>query len=181
MLLLSSLIRGSLRLRALRVVRRAVLRSIGGLLAAAGDSFRRRFGLCCSRRGCRRSVLPPSVRFLGQGVYLEAAILLACLQALIGGVPSDDTPVAGVSKKTVVRWLSWWTSTFPSSPTWLWIRGRLMRPVDETQLPRSFLERVAQNLGDTPEVARVLAIVPRWLAPLTTPSMSNPSRFLAKD
>ena len=126
-------------------------------------------------------MLPPSVRFLGQGVYLEAAILLACLQALIGGVPSDDTPVAGVSKKTVVRWLSWWTSTVPSSPTWLWIRGRLMRPVDETQLPRSFLERVAQNLGDTPEVARVLAIVPRWLAPLTTPSMSNPSRFLAKD
>ena len=84
-----------------------MLRSIGGLLAAAGDSFRRRFGLCCSRRGCRRSVLPPSVRFLGQSVYLEAAILLACLQALIGGVPSDDTPVAGVSKKTVVRWLSW--------------------------------------------------------------------------
>ena len=105
----------------------------GGLLAAAGEEFRRRFSFCCSREGCRRSVLPPSVRFLGQRVYLEAVILLACLQALIGEVPRGSS-AAAVPKKTVGRWLSWWTSTFLLSPTWLWIRGRLMPPVDETQV-----------------------------------------------
>lgn len=149
----------------------------GGLLAAAGEEFRRRFGLCCSREGCRRSVLPPSVRFLGQRVYLEAVILLACLHALIGEVPGG-APVAAVPKKTVRRWLSWWTSTFLSSPTWLWIRGRLMPPVDETQVPRSFIERVAQGLGDAPDVGQVLTIAAQWLAPLTTRSLSDPSRFL---
>lgn len=149
----------------------------GGLLAAAGEEFRRRFGLCCSREGCRRSVLPPSVRFLGRRVYLEAVILLACLQALIGVLPSGS-PVASVPKKTVGRWLSWWTSTFPSSQTWLWMCGRLMPPVDVTQLPRSFLERVAQSLGDTPDVGQVLTMAARWLAPLTTRSMSDPTRFL---
>lgn len=152
----------------------------GGLLAAAGEEFRRRFGLCCSREGCRRSVLPPSVRFLGQRVYLEAVILLACLQALIGEVPSP-APVAAVPKKTVGRWLSWWTSTFPSSPTWLWIRGRLLPPIDVAQLPRSLLERVAHGLGDTPDVGQVLTMAARWLAPLTTRSMSDPSRFLLVD
>lgn len=125
-------------------------------------------------------MLPPSVRFLGQRVYLEEVILLACLQALIGEVPRGS-PAAAVPKKTVGRWLSWWTSTFLLSPTWIWIRGRLMPPVDETQVPRSFLERVAQGLGDAPGVGAVLTLPARWLAPLTTRSMSDPSRFLPVD
>jgi hypothetical protein len=99
---------------------------------------------------------------------------------LIGEVPTG-LPAASVPKKTVGRWLSWWTSTFPSSPTWVWIRGRLMPPVDEAQLPRSFLERVAQGLGEAPDVGQVLTNAARWLAPLTTRSMSDPARFLATD
>lgn len=153
----------------------------GGELAAAGEEFSRRFGLCCSVAGCRRSALPPSVRFLGRRVYLEAVVLLACLHALLAAVAGQPPPPTTVPARTIARWLSWWASDFPPSPTWLWMRGRLMPPVDETQLPRSFLERIAEGLGDTPAVGQVLTVAARWLAPLTTRSMSDPSRFLAAD
>lgn len=143
----------------------------GGLMAAAGEKYCRRHGLCCSREGCRRSTLPPSVRFLGRRVYLEVAVLLSCLQALISGM-GDGMPIVGVPVKTVRRWLSWWTSTFPLSPAWQWMCGRLMPPVDQTQLPRSFLQRVAEGLGDEPDVGEVLTVAARWLAPLTTRSMT---------
>lgn len=143
----------------------------GGLMAAAGEQYRRRHGLCCSREGCRRSTLPPSVRFLSRRVYLEVAVLLACLRALIVGVVGS-APIAGVPVKTVRRWLSWWTSTFPLSPAWQWMRGRLMPPLDATQLPRSFLQRVAEGLGDEPDVGEVVTMAGRWLAPLTTRSMN---------
>lgn len=148
----------------------------GGLMAAAGEEFCRRLGLCCSREGCRRSVLPPSVRFLGRRVYLEAVVVLVCMQVLLSGV-ACIAAVASVPVKTIRRWLSWWTSTLPASPTWLWMRGRLMPPVDETLLPRSFVERVAEGLGDEPDVGQVLTIAGRWLAPLTTRSMNVQSLF----
>lgn len=47
----------------------------GGLLARAGEAFNRRFSLCCG--WCRARCLPPSVRFLGRRVYLEAVVVLA--------------------------------------------------------------------------------------------------------
>ena len=143
----------------------------GGLMAAAGEQYCRRHGLCCSRVGCRRSTLPPSVRFLARRVYLEVVVLLACFQALLRGT-RDGAASAGVPVRTVRRWLSWWASTFPLSLTWHWMRGRLMPSVDETQLPRSFLERVAEGLGDEPDVGEVVTMAGRWLAPLTTRSMN---------
>jgi len=51
----------------------------GGLVAVAGEAFRQRYSLCCARVGCRKRALPPSVRFLGRKVYLEAVILVACV------------------------------------------------------------------------------------------------------
>ena len=148
----------------------------GGLMAAAGEAFCRRFGLCCSREGCRRSVLPPSFRFLGRRVYLEAVVVLACMQVLLSGMRCI-APVASVPVKTIRRWLSWWTLTLPASPTWQWIRGRLMPPVDEMLLPRSFVERVVEGLGAEPDIGQVLTVTGRWLAPLTTQSMNVQSLF----
>ena len=140
-------------------------------MAAAGEKYCRPHGLCCSRKGCRSSTLPPSVRFFGRRIYLEVVVLLACLHALIGGVVGN-APIAGVPVKTVRRWLSWSTSTVPLSPTCQWMRGRLMPHLDETQLPRSFRKRVGDGLGDEPNVSEVLTAAARWLAPLTTRSMN---------
>lgn len=148
----------------------------GGLMATAGEEFCWRLGRCCSREGCRRSVLPPSVRFLGRRVYLEAVVFLVCLQVLLSGM-APRAPVAGVPLKTVRRWLFWWISDLPTSSTWQWIRGRLMPPVNEDLLPRSFVERVVEGLGDEPDVGQVLTMAGRWLAPLTTRSMSVQSLF----
>ena len=35
-----------------------------------------RYGLCCSREGCRKRVLPPSTIFLGRKVYWSCIILV---------------------------------------------------------------------------------------------------------
>lgn len=150
----------------------------GGLLAAAGEEFRRRAGLCCSREGCRRSLLPPSLRFFGRRVYLEAMILLACLHVLLGVPLSESKASTGAPAKTMRRWLSWWTTEFPVTPTYRWMRGLLMPPLDETQLPRSFLERLAKRLGESPGGDDVLEIAARWLAPLTTQSLHDVPRFV---
>lgn len=150
----------------------------GGLLARAGEEFRIRFSLCCSRDGCRRSVLPPSLRFFGRRVYLEAVMLLACLWVLLGVPIKESKAITGVPEKTMRRWLSWWTSDFLSTSTWIWMRGRLMPPIDEALLPRSLLERVAMRIGESPGVGDVLTKAARWLAPLTTRSMSDVPRFV---
>ncbi len=55
----------------------------GGVFAAAGEAFSLRHSLCCGREGCRKRTLPPSVRFLGRRVYLEAVVLLASVAVQI--------------------------------------------------------------------------------------------------
>jgi len=38
--------------------------------AQLGEEYEHRLSLCCAREGCRRRTTPPSVRLLGQRVYL---------------------------------------------------------------------------------------------------------------
>ena len=40
------------------------------------EAFEVRFSLCCGRPGCRRRVLPPSVRFWDRRVYWAPVLLL---------------------------------------------------------------------------------------------------------
>jgi hypothetical protein len=54
----------------------------GGQIAEAGEAFRLRHSLCCGREGCRKRALPPSLRFLGRRVYLEAVVLFASVRAM---------------------------------------------------------------------------------------------------
>ncbi len=49
----------------------------GALLALAGEAFVTRFSLCCGREGYRNRAMPPSLRFLGRRVYLDAVIIVA--------------------------------------------------------------------------------------------------------
>ncbi len=55
----------------------------GAEIAGAGEAFKLRHSLCCGRRGCRRRALPPSLRFLGRRVYLEAVVLIATAITLV--------------------------------------------------------------------------------------------------
>ena len=147
----------------------------GGLAASAGESFSRRFSLCCG--WCRRRCLPPSVRFLGRRVYVEAVVFLACVWALCGG----DVTAAGVPVRTVRRWLSWWASVFPALPTWVELRARFAPPPPaESVLPLSLLERLSASLGPF-DVQQLLIKAAQLLAPVTTESCPNSSRFMRGD
>ena len=150
----------------------------GGHLAGAGEAFRLRYSLCCGREGCRKRALPPSLRFLGRRVYLEAVVLLASALAL--QTLRLAWELTGVPARTLRRWHGWWTTSFPSSAVWTELRARFVPPPPaESELPRSLLERAQAVLGTAPEVINVLLLCARWLSPVTTQSVPDGSRFVA--
>jgi hypothetical protein len=152
----------------------------GALVAAAGEAHTLRHSLCCGRRGCRKRALPPSVRFLGRRVYLGAVVVLASAVAQALSRISAAARAVGVPWRTLRRWGAWWREVLPSSSVWAELRARFVPPPpDETQLPRSLLVRLGADV-DGPEavLAQALAHTARHLAPLTTNSVPEGSRFV---
>lgn len=137
--------------------------------ATLGTEYERRRSFCCARDGCRQRATPPSVRFLGRKVYLGAVVVLAT--TLRHGVTPTRAcelrALLGVSTKTLERWRSWWRETLVSSECWKAARSRFARPVDESTLPTSLLERFSG------EAAERLVGVLRLLLPLTTSSVTG--------
>lgn len=141
----------------------------GALFAGAGEAFSLRHSLCCGRRGCRRRALPPSLRFLGRRVYLEAVVLIASVVALLGFGLRDASRQTGVPRRTLRRWGAWWTEAFPMSPLWVELKARFAPPPpDATTLPRSLVERLAGDLASERGAAGrddVVFFAARLLAP----------------
>jgi len=149
----------------------------GGLIAIAGEAFSERFSLCCGRRGCRKRALPPSVRFLGRRVYLEAVVVLASFVAQVASVAMAKV-VTAVPVRTIRRWLWWWSEEFPASGTWTSAAARFAPPPpDRATLPRSLLERLGREMQEKAMAPPVIEQVARWLAPETTRSVLDGSRF----
>jgi hypothetical protein len=140
----------------------------GGLVALGAEGWARRLSLCCSREGCRRRSTPPSVRFLGRKVYAEVVVVLACLQA--ASRERTPRPPPPAPARTVRRWLTWWRTVFVASTFWCEARARLLPPIDVRQLPESLLERFSAS--------RALLDMARFIAPITTGSVADGSRFL---
>ncbi len=121
-----------------------------GLPESVEVLFERRFALCCSREGCRRRTLPPSVRFLGRRVYAAIAIVVACV--------AEATQRRWQEARRVARWLGWWRDVFAHSAVVTGLRGRLATPLDVGALPGSLLERMGgADRGD--RLVRLLALV----------------------
>jgi hypothetical protein len=144
----------------------------GGLLAIAAEAFDRRFSLCCGRDGCRHRATPPSVRFLGRRVYVGAVVVLASAVALAAASASAMVRATGVSPRTTRRWLRWWRGPFTKSGPFVDLSARLVPSPDRRRIPVSLLERFGGE-GPAP-VTKLLA----WLAPITTASCPDGSRFL---
>lgn len=146
----------------------------GALLAAAGEAFTRRHSLCCGRRGCRRRALPPSLRFLGRRVYLEVVVVVASMIAQAVAMTARTAITAtGVPLRTLRRWSTWWRETFPRLPVWVELRARFIPPPpNEAELPRSLLARLGA------EDAETVLLAARYLAPATTTSVAEGSRFV---
>jgi hypothetical protein len=151
----------------------------GGLIAEAGEGFTLRHSLCCGREGCRKRALPPSLRFLGRRVYLEAVVLLATVHATVAATMSEARAATGVPVRTLRRWRAWWTEVFPKLDAWIVLRARFVAPPpEETELPKSLLERITATLPAPPAIDEVLEIAARLLAPVTTRSVADGSRFV---
>ncbi len=121
--------------------------------------------LCCGRPGCRRRVLPPSVRFWDRRVYWAPVLLL--VSALRQGQKPVITlerlkALCGVCRLTVKRWEHYFRELFAESIRYRRLSGRLFPPIDPEQLPRALLSRFAPD-GSEAALAnclRVLALGP---------------------
>jgi hypothetical protein len=143
----------------------------GALIAPAGEASVVRFSLCCGREGCRRRATPPSLRFLGRRVYLGAVVLVASLLAQGLGIAGSIRRVTGVPARTTKRWLGWWRGPFVSTAVLVAVQARLVG-LDHEALPASM---VAKLPGTWRERVRAVLV---FLAPLTTGSLPDASRFL---
>lgn len=142
----------------------------GGVLGRWVEGWCTRPSLCCSREGCRRRATPPSVRFLGRRVYAEVVVVLASVAALVSEHARALRDATGVPARTVRRWSSWWQTAFVASALWPECCARLVPPPAQEQLPASLLSRFAP--------ATALADLARFVAPLTTASVPDGSRFV---
>jgi hypothetical protein len=153
----------------------------GAKTAEAAEAFGLRYSLCCGREGCRRRTQPPSLRFLGRRVYVEAVVLVACVVGLLLGSAKAASEAMGVSVRTLKRWGAWWIEAFPQSRAWQEIRSRLVPSPEQGLLPRSLYERLEQELsrgGSARSPGEECVIAAQLLAPCTTQSCPNASRFV---
>ena len=144
----------------------------GGRIAEFGEGFDRRFSLCCGRDGCRHRATPPSVRFLGRRVYVGAVVIVAAAAALMTMATAAAVRATGVPARTTRRWLCWWRGPFTTTAPFAELSARLLPTPERQRLPVSVLERLA---ADRPVAIRRLL---GWLAPITTTSCPDGSRFL---
>jgi hypothetical protein len=131
------------------------------------EAFEVRFSLCCGAAGCRRRILPPSVRFWQRRVYFAPVVLL--VSALRQGQNPDITlerlkGLCGVWRSTVRRWLRYFKELFAHSVNYRRLSGHLMPPIGADQLPRDLLARFFKTYGD-PVIAlfqclKILALGP---------------------
>lgn len=150
-------------------------KSRGGLLSVEDPSLCLRVSLCCGRRGCRRRATPPSVRFLGRRVYVEATVITACIAAATISKAAAIVEATDAPARTVRRWRSWWHSDFVATRFFREQQGRFIPPVDQPRLPASLLDRFA---AAATTVVDALVKLCAFLAPLTTMSVENGARFV---
>lgn len=135
----------------------------------------RRISLCCAADGCRRRSTPPSVRFLGRRVYLDAVVVLA--SALAQGLPRrrrrELEARFGVGSRTLDRWRDWWQRTFTHSGVWMELRAQFATLGWVTDLPAALLRALLEVHGD---LRRALLALLSALLPLTTGSTQS-SRY----
>jgi hypothetical protein len=142
-----------------------------GMVVLFKDGPLRRIGLCCSREGCRRRVTPPSLVFLGRRVYMFIVVLMACLRPAKPEKVQDHSPPL----RTVGRWRTWFRDILPRGSFFTEARSRIMPPIEDTKLlPAALVERFQK--GRTPNDALLATL--RFLAPITTRSLTNGARFV---
>ena len=131
------------------------------------EAFEIRYSLCCSREGCRRRVLPPSVRFWERRVYWAPVLFI--VTALRQGRNPEHTleqlkGFCGVWRSTVNRWKHYFRALFPQSLSYRRLAGHLIPPISSNHLPKALLERFCRGAPDI-ETALVNCLTTLALGP----------------
>jgi len=118
--------------------------------------FELRYSLCCGSEGCRRRVMPPSVRFWGRRVYWAPVVML--ITALRQGKNPNITlerlkGLCGVWRSTVNSWRDYFIKIFPDSLPWRRLSGHVMTK-ETNRLIHDLLSLYYQNTQE-PETAMV--------------------------
>lgn len=123
---------------------------------AIRHAFDSRLSFCCSR--CRKRFTSTSVRFLGQRVYLDLAVMLVSIRrARLSAAAAQIVQMLAIPERTVSRWRSWWRQVFPATPLWLAECARFMPPISCEHLPHSLIE--CFNGGAAERAVHLLAFV----------------------
>lgn len=144
----------------------------GALIAAAGEALVVRFSFCCGREGCRRRTTPPSLRFLGRRVYLEAVVLVASVIAVVRGAGRVTGRDVGVAPRTLRRWLGWWQGAFLKTIEFVTLAAALGL---STTAARDTMPTALWVASPWSAPARTVGWLARWLAPLTTSALVRSS------
>ncbi len=97
-----------------------------------------RHSLCCSNEGCRRRVLPPSLRFWGRRVYFGAVMLVIMTlhhRRTDGYSAGKLKKLFDISRHTLNRWINYFESIFPFSNQWQKVKGRIGIGISNNDLP----------------------------------------------
>lgn len=130
------------------------------------EAYGQRLSFCCDRDGCRKRATPPSVRFLGPKVYLNAIVIL--ITAMRHGASSrrvrELSQLIGADRRTIDRWRVFWQDVFPQTKWWRVARGRLVLHMEVRIFPRSLMDAFF-HAGATESAWRNLL---KFLSPITT-------------
>ncbi|MBM3499992.1 MAG: hypothetical protein FJX74_15135 [Armatimonadetes bacterium] len=122
------------------------LRKPRGAPTGVPPDYDLRDSFCCSREGCRKRLLPPSLRFFARRVYLGPVFVL--VSAMVNGITEKRAmalrELVGVSRRTLERWRKWWRELFPRSEFWRAARGRFALAPAPSCLPASLVERFGE-------------------------------------
>jgi hypothetical protein len=118
-------------------------------------------------------------------VYLEVVVVLASVMAQVLATASAAVAASGVPLRTLRRWGYWWRDVFPRLRMWAELRARFVPPPpDGAGLPQSLIARLMDErhrqdeVGDVLADAEALLASARHLAPATTNSVVEGSRFV---
>jgi hypothetical protein len=102
---------------------------------------------------------------MGRRVYWGCVILVAMAlrQNRPDGVSASKLELLfGVTRKTLIRWVSYFRDVFPSSVQWQRLRGRVSPSVGDGELPSALVRFFLLN-SESPEGGLVACL--RFLAP----------------
>jgi hypothetical protein len=143
------------------------LRKPRGTPVQLPEEQRLRLSFCCDRDGCRKRMMPPSVRFLGRRVYLCAIVVLisAMRQGPAPRRVSELSKRFGADESTIARWQTFWREHFPQTPFWKVARASFVTLDDFAgfvySLVDAFLHRHPPCKG--------WMLLLRFLSPITVP------------